>query len=145
MATFRCNDIDGFLLDMESMARLDDEAIDSILLAGAEVVKKAHIAEIGRRFDRHTAKLIGSPKIYHKRSKNRQRYALIYPEGEHHRYHAKHGDGVARNADLGFVHELGGHGNKATNWMRIANEGCAGAMAEAEEKAYDAWLKTHNL
>lgn len=145
MATFRCNDLDGFMLDMESMARLDGEAIDSILLAGAEVVRKAHADEIGRRFDRHTAKLIGSPKIYAKRSKNGQRYALIYPGGEHHRYHAKTGDGVARNADLGFVHEFGGHGNKATNWMRNANEGCAGAMAEAEEKAYDSWLKSHNL
>lgn len=146
MASFRCNDIDGFVLDMESMARLDGGAVDSILSAGAEVVKKAHAAEIGRRFDRHTAKLIGSPAVYLKLGRNGERYALIYPKGEHHRYRPKSGgDGVARNADLGFVHEFGGHGNAATGWMRDANDGCAGATAEAEEKAYDAWLKTHNL
>ena len=151
MARFSCDGMDGFVISMEEMARLDDDAVDSILMAGAEVVRKAHVDAISQTFDQHTAKLIGSPHIHLKIGGGRnghaarERYALIYPEGEHHTYHAVKGDGIARNADLGFVHEFGGHGNRATNWMFNANLQCSGAMAEAEEKAYDAWLTKHNL
>ncbi len=151
MARFSCNDIDGFLLDMESAAKLDGGAVDSILSAGAEVVRKAHVDEINRRFDKHTAKLIGSPHVYLKTGSGRnshgagERYALIYPKGQHHTYRAKRGDGKAPNAEVGFVLEFGGHGNMAAGWMRNANERCANDMAAAEEQAYDNWLKSHNL
>ena len=146
MARFNCNDIDGFLLSMDEMARLDDTAIDSILTAGAEVVRSAHVTAIGQNFDKHTAKLIGSPTVFLKLGRRGERYALVYPKGEHHTYRAKKGgSGKATNADLGFVHEFGGHGNKAVGWMRNANERCADAMTNAEEKAYDAWLKSKNL
>ena len=58
----------------------------------------------------------------------------------------------ARNADVGFVLEFGGHYDKhgkggipAHGWMREANEKCADEMTEAEAKIYDEWLKSHNL
>ena len=151
MAKFSCNGIDGFVLDMESAAMLDGGAVDAILTAGAEVIRKAHADEINRTFDMHTAKLLGSPTIHLKIGGGRnghaagERYALIYPKGQHHIYHAKRGDGKATNADVGFVLEFGGHGNRAAGWMRNANDRCANDMAEAEEKAYDNWLKSHNL
>lgn len=145
MARFSCNDIDGLVLSIEEVAQLPDGVMDDILTAGAEVIKKAHIASINQRFDKRTAKLIGSPSIFLKRGRQGGRYALIYPKGEHHRYHAKKGDGVARNADVGFVLEFGGHGNNAVGWMREANESSADAMVSAEEKVYDAWLKSKNL
>lgn len=152
MARFSCNDLEGFILDMEEMAELSGDAVDAILSAGAEVVRKSHVDEINRTFDKHTAKLIGSPTVYLKTGTGKyghavmERYALIYPEGEHHTYRAKGGGtGSARNADIGFVHEFGGHGNKPTNWMWNADERCAGEMADAEERAYDDWLKSHKL
>ena len=151
MARFSCNDIDGLVLSLEEVSELPGDVVDNMLLAGAEVIKKAHIASINRHFDKHTAKLIGSPRVFLKTGVGkyghaaRERFALIYPEGEHHIYHAKTGDGVARNADVGFVQEFGGHGNNAVGWMREANDLSADAMASAEEKVYDAWLKSKNL
>ena len=145
MATFICNDIDGFVLNMEEFAQLPDSTIKDMLADGAEVVRKAHADAIRENFDQKTGRLIGSPKVKLKR-KGQGWYALIYPDGTHHTYHArKGGTGVARNADVGFVHEFGGHGNAATMWMYNANEKSADATAEAEEKAYDRWLKSLNL
>jgi len=152
MARFSCNDIDGFVLSMEEIAMLDDDAVTSILSAGAEVIRQAHVDSINRHFDKRTAKLIGSPKVHMKVGSGRnghgakERYALVYPAGEHHKFNAKSGGtGTATNADLGFVHEFGGHGNEAAGWMREANERDADAMVEAEEKVYDTWLKSKNL
>lgn len=143
MARFSCNDIDGLVLDMAEFAKLPNSAIRSIIQSGAEVVRKAHAEAIGVQLHR-TGKLMGSPTVIMK-TKGNNPYALIYPQGTHHTYHAKKGSGEAPNAEIGFVHEFGGHGNAALNWMRTANEKCSDAMTEAEEKAYDAWLKTLNL
>lgn len=144
MATFTCNDIDGLILDMEEIAELPDDVVYDITKAGAEVVRKAHIAAINR-MGKKTGKLVGSPKV--KMETGRTTYALIYPQGEHHTYKAKEGGRKsARNADVGFVQEFGGHGNtKHLNWMRNANEECADETTEAEFRVYDAWLKKHNL
>ena len=145
MAVFNCNDIDGFVLSMEEFARLPDSTIKEMLTEGAEVVRKAHVDAIRENFDQKTGKLIGSPKVRLKRG-SRGQHALIYPDGAHHTYHAKrNGDGVALNADVGFVHEFGGHGNAATMWMYNSNEKSADATAEAEKQAYDKWLDSINL
>lgn len=141
MATFTCNDIDGFVMDMEEFSRLPQAKIKDILEAGAEVIQKAHVQAISSQLKR-TGKLMGSPKVKLVTGKS---YALIYPEGTHHTYHAKKGNGVARNADVGFVHEFGGHGNPALGWMRTANEKCADATADAEMEVYDAWLTSLKL
>lgn len=141
MATFTCNDIDGFVVNMEEFSRLPKDKVKDILEAGAEVIRKAHVEAIGSQL-RNTGRLMGSPKV---KIVAGATYALIYPDGTHHTYHAKKGSGVARNADVGFVHEFGGHGNPALGWMRNANEKSADATAEAEMKVFDAWLKTLNL
>lgn len=92
------------------------------------------------------------------------KYVLIYPEGTHHTYKAKvstytkmnwgrkgiaktkgGGSKNASNQDVGFVHEFGGHGNAATQWMREANEKHAGEAVEAEFAVFDKWHKSHNL
>ena len=145
MATFQCNDIDGFVLSMDEFARLPDETIQDMLSAGAEVVRKAHVHAIGR-MGQHTAKLIGSPMIK-KPGGSRGKYALVYLGGTHHTYHArKGGSAEARNAEVGFVQEFGGHGNeKHLGWMREANEQSAEETTDAEAKVYDQWLKSINL
>lgn len=145
MATFTCNDIEGFVMNMSEIARLPDETIADILEAGAKVVQKAHVEAISSNFRRRTGRLIGSPKIKMSR-KGGSTYALIYPQGTHHTYHARSGgSGVAGNAEVGFVHEFGGHGNAAKAWMLNANEKCAESMAKAEEQVYDKFLASHNL
>lgn len=151
MARFSCNDLDGLILDMEELEQMPDDVVDGMLMAGAEVIKKAHTAAINKHFDKHTAKLIGSPHIFLKTGTGKyshaakERYALIYPKGEHHTYRAKKGTGTAPNAEVGFVLEFGGHGNRAAGWMREANEESTDDMVGAEEKVYDAWLKSKNL
>lgn len=145
MATFQCNDIDGFCLDMAEFARLPDDTIKEMLAAGAEVVRQAHVQAISK-MDQHTGHLIGSPQVKMLWG-NRSRAALIYPGGTHHTYRAKKGGTAeARNADVGFVQEFGGHGNeKHRQWMRDANEKSAEATTEAEARVYDKWLKSINL
>ena len=145
MATFTCNDIDGFVVSMDEMAKLPEHVVKDILQSGAEVIKEGHETAIRQTFTARTGRLLGSPKVFMKR-KGRGWYALIYPEGQHHTYHAKKaGGGVATNAEVGFVHEFGGHGNAATAWMLNANEKNADATAQAEEKVYDEWLNSLNL
>ena len=145
MATFTCNDIDGFALSMSEMAKLPDRVIKEMLQDGADVIKAAHEKAIKSKFTAHTGRLLGSPKVFLRR-KGRGWYALIYPEGTHHAYRAKRsGGGIATNAEVGFVHEFGGHGNAATAWMLTANEECADATAQAEESAYNKWLESLNL
>lgn len=177
MAKFSCNDIDGFLLSMEEFAELPDDVLDDMLEAGAEEIRKAQVKSIEKNFDRHTAKLLGAPKVFLKRGTGDhhlsggtgqyhaagEHYALVYPSGKHHQYHKKthtytkynwgragatkttSADGTATNNDVAFVLEFGGHGIVGTGWMREANNNGENAMAEAEEKVYDAWLKSKNL
>jgi hypothetical protein len=57
----------------------------------------------------------------------------------------KGGEKKATNQDVAFVHEYGGHGNDATQWMRKANEEHAAEAVEAEFAVFDAWHKKHNL
>ena len=144
MATFTCNEIDGFVVSMEEMAKLPDSVIKEMLQDGAEGIKEAHERAIRETFCQRSGHLAGSPKVFLKR-KGKGYYALIYPEGTHHTYHAKKGSGVATNAEVGFVHEFGGHGNAATGWMLNANEKSADATAQAEESAYNKWLDSLNL
>lgn len=92
------------------------------------------------------------------------KYVLIYPKGTHHTYKAKagtytkmnwgrpgetktKGGGTANatNQDVAFVHEFGGHGNTATQWMRVANEKHAGEAVEAEAAVFFKWQQSHNL
>ena len=144
MATFTCNDIDGFVVSMDEMAKLPERVVKDILQNGADVIKEAHEKALRQTFTPRTGRLMGSPKVFMKR-KGSGWYALIYPEGQHHTYHAKKGSGVSTNAEVGFVHEFGGHGNAATAWMLTANEKSADATAQAEEQVYDEWLNSLNL
>lgn len=144
MARFNAEGIEGLQLSFEEFADLPDDVVEDILLAGGEVIRDAHIEAINRRFDKHTGHLIGSPTIQPKAGN--QRYVLVYPRGTHHTYQAtKGGNAKATNADVGFVHEFGGHGNESSQWMREANERAADAMVDAEAAVYDAWLNKLKL
>ena len=146
MARFDTNGLDALILDMNEIRDIDDGTVDDMLLAGGEIIKEAHIQEIQSTFSSRTGKLVGSPTVSKKYSGGDSRYVLIYPQGAHHTYHAKGGGAkTAPNAEVGFVHEFGGHGNDATQWMRKADEKKADDAVEAEFAVFDAWHKSHNL
>lgn len=167
MARFNAEGIEGLALSFEEFANIPDDVVENILLAGGEVIRDAHAEAINRKFAKHTGHLLGSPTIISKaggKSNGFNRHVLVYPQGEHHKYHAKSrayidhnwgriggikqtkgGEKSATNSDVGFVHEFGGHGNDASQWMREANEKAADAMVDAELAVYDAWLNTLKL
>ena len=162
MASFNTMGLDALILDLDEISELDEETAQAMLEAGGEVIRQAHVAEIKARFSSHSGKLAASPTVYKKMSGSK-RYVLIYPEGSHHTYkarvstytkmnfgkkgktRARKNAGNASNQDVGFVHEFGGHGNAATQWMREANEKHAGEAVEAEFAVFDKWHKSHNL
>jgi len=165
MASFDTMGLDALILDLDEISELDDDTAEAMLEAGGEVIRKAHVAEIKSRFSSHSGKFEASPTVHKKMGGNgSQRYVLIYPGGPHHTYKATvstytkmnwgrkgitktKGGGTKEtsNQDVGFVHEFGGHGNAATQWMREANEKHAGEAVEAEFAVFDKWHKSHNL
>lgn len=163
MATFDTNGLDALILDLDEIKEIDDGTISEMLKAGGRVIQKAHTEEIKARFTTRSGKFATSPQIFEKMGRG-SRYVLIYPAGTHHTYRKRTstytkmnwgrkgktrtkggGAGTALNQDVGFVHEFGGHGNTATQWMREANEKHAGEAVEAEFAVFDEWQKSHNL
>lgn len=136
--------LDQLILDFDEISRLDDSTINDMLEAGGNVVKKAHTEALQSALGSRTGHLASSPSITKKVSAG-ARYVLIYPKGTHHTYRPKTGSGVATNAEVGFVHEFGGHGNAAKQWMRTANEQCASEAVDAMEKRFNLFLAKHNF
>ncbi len=137
--------LDSLILDLDEIRELDSDTWNRMLEAGGEVIRKAHEAKIREIFASHTGHLAGSPFI-HKRSNESKRDVLIYPKGTHHTYKAKNGGTAeARNADVAFVQEFGGHGNYPSQWMRTANEEHSSEAVDAMEAVYDEFLKKHNF
>lgn len=144
MARFDTSELDALVLDMEEISRIDGETMSEMLEAGAEVLRKAHEESIKSHFTSRSGTLGSSPGVV-KRVSGKQKYALIYPQGTHHTYRAVTGDGVARNAEVGFVLEFGGHGNYPSQWMREANEKKADDAVDEMAKVYDRFLSKHRL
>ena len=140
--------LDSLILDFDEISKIDDDTMDRMLEAGGEVIKKAHEEKIRELFASRTGHLGGSPTVKKKHTGSK-RYVVIYPEGSHHTYRARGkkggGGGVATNADVGFVHEFGGHGNYPAQWMRTANEQHASEAVDAMQAVYDQFLNKHNL
>lgn len=148
MARFNAEGIEGLALSFEEFSEIPDSVVEDMLMAGGEVIKKAHEDAIKRTFRRRSGHLADSPAVHLKSGSERnffQRHVLIYPKGIHHTYHAKSGEKKASNAEVGFVQEFGGHGNEPTQWMREANEKAMDACVDAELAVYDKWLKSKSL
>ncbi len=164
MATMETSDLEALALDLYELAQIPDDVVDNMLLAGGEIIAKGHQAELQSLGLVNTGRLKGAVQIHKKMRTATQRYVLIYPYGTHHTYHARSGtytkmnwgrtggtrskgggDRAATNNDVGFVHELGGHGNRATQWMRVANEKHIDKAVEAEFRVYDQYLTSKGL
>ena len=136
--------LDQLILDFDKVSRLDEATMTRMLEAGGEVVKKAHTKAIQSLMTSRSGNLAASPYV-HKKVSGGSHYVLIYPKGTHHTYRPRKGSGVASNQDVAFVHEFGGHGNAALQWMRTANEECSSDAVDAMEKQFDQFLTQHNL
>lgn len=141
---FNTNGLDALILDLDEIRNIPDDVIDEMLLAGGEIVKKAHVEALQSIFDSHSGHLKNSPKVHLKQS-GAKHYVLVYPAGEHHTYRPVTGSGTAPNAEVGFVLEFGGHGNASSEWMRQANEKSVDEAVDAEFSIFDSWHKSHNL
>lgn len=165
MASFDTMGLDALILDLDEIGEIDEDTITGMLEAGGEVIRKAHVEAIKNIFGKVSGHLEASPTVYIKTSSKggNYRYVLVYPEGAHHTYGARAKTYVkmnwgkpeiktkgkhkkeATNQDVAFVHEFGGHGNAATQWMRETNEKHADEAVEAEFAVFDEWQKSHNL
>lgn len=142
MASFNVTGLDGLALSFSELAALSNDTIKDMLHAGGDVIVKGQEQEVRAAGLVRSGKLAGSIKMQDKSNGAAGGpYVLIYPDGTHHTYRPrKSGGGVARNADVGFVHEFGGHGNAARSWMRLANEKHAGEAVAAEAAVYDRFV-----
>lgn len=162
MARFNAKGIEGLSISFEQFQEIPDSVVDSMLAAGGKVIvaeQKRSAAALGLR---RTGTFINSIQMFPKVSGGK-RYVLVYPYGSHHKYNSrvkiktyarsKHGttyttgggNKTATNNDIGFIHEFGGHGNKARNWMKNANTRANDDMLNAMLRVYDDWLKSINL
>lgn len=148
MARFNAEGIEGLALSFEEFSEIPDSVVEDMLMAGGEIIKKAHEDAIKRTFKRRSGHLADSPAVHLKAGSERnffRRHVLIYPKGIHHTYHAKSGEKKVSNAEVGFVQEFGGHGNEPTQWMFKADLEAMDACVDAEFAVYDKWLKSKGL
>lgn len=162
MARFNATGIEGLNISFEQFQKIPDSVVDNMLAAGGKVIvaeQKRSAAALGLR---RTGTFISSIQMFPKVS-NGTRYVLVYPYGSHHKYsgrvktktyaRSKHGttyttgggSKTTTNNDIGFIHEFGGHGNAAKNWMKNANARATDEMLSEMLRVYDDWLKTINL
>lgn len=162
MASYKYNGIDRLEIDLETLAKLDDDTVWSLLNAGAEVIRRFHTERIRKAFKQHTGELAKSPSI-HKKINADGLYALIYPEGTHGQFlrrkktrtykNSRHGrtytvGGKAQkktNAEIAFILEYGSPRIDATHWMENANEAANDEMMDAMAAVWDEHLKSLNL
>lgn len=150
MPRFDIMGLDSLVLDTKELADLPDNIIFDMLEAGGNVIKAAHEAALSTLFGSPTfpglvTHLKNSINVFHRKD-GREKYVLIYPKGSHHTYKSKKGGTkTSTTGEVAFIHEYGGHGNEATQWMRKTNEQNVSKAVDAEYKVYDDWLKSHNL
>ncbi|MEG1491653.1 MAG: hypothetical protein RR394_05310 [Oscillospiraceae bacterium] len=168
MASCNTGEIEGLALSYEELAAIPDNVVEEMLNAEAKIVIAAHKKSIRTLGLYKSGILEGSIEALNKSSREEngnRRYVTVYPMGTHHKYNgiqkrkvfsrSKHntihvyggGTKTASSGEVGFIHEFGAPGRniKATNWMKKANDSCAGEAVAAAMSIYDAWLKSINL
>lgn len=165
MAMLNTNGLDDLMFDLNDLGNIPVDVIDEMLMAGGEVIVEGQKSELrSEGLVGETRNLISSVGIHRKRHSATQHYVLIYPSGTHHTYRARSGTytkmnwgrsggtktkgggtKAATNNDVGFVHEFGGHGNQARQWMRTANEKNIDKAVNAEYAVYNNYLASKGL
>ena len=141
MANLAFDGIESLGLSLSEIAEIPEDVATRMVEAGGEIAKAAQKASVRRLNLVDTGQLERSIRVLTKKSGSGgfKAQAVVYPGG-------KRKNGV-RNAEVGFIRHYGApkRGIRATLWMDKANESCADAVAEAELKVYDEFLKSKNL
>lgn len=169
MAEFNYKGLDELGLSFQEIVDIPDDIAYEMLEAAGDVVAEAQKRSLRSLGLVETNKLVNSITVHKKiapsRTKDEQRYVLVYPEGKHGSYRSrvrtktyarsKHGRTHTTggklvnvsNSEVGFIHEFGAphKGIAASQWMSKANAASAEAAVAAEFAVYDEWLKSKNL
>lgn len=144
MAEMDTTGLDELMLSLEEVADLPDEVVLEMLQAEGQVLREAQIRSIQSTFGpERTHQLEQSLTVDEKLRTGwtgaAGRYLLLAPKGNR-----KEGP---RNAEVAFIQEFGAprRGIRATQWMRLANEGAAEQAVNAAAQVYDRYLEDHNL
>lgn len=140
---FKVNGIDELSLSLRELAELPPAVEDRMLQAGAAVVAAAQRKKVlaygiyDRESTQHVADSIRPGKVKVNRG---ERLLYVSPTGTR-----KRGRTETRNSEILFVNEFGKRGQAARPAVKDANEACAEAMAQAQFRVYDEWLKSKGL
>lgn len=138
MARFEVNGLHELMMDLDELAGVPTGVIDEMLVEGATVAKNAQA--------KHAASMLRGPynkgavaaagKLGKPGTTSDGRVIAITFEGTQH---------GTRLAEIAFINEFGKRGQPARPFIRTANESCADQAVDAEERVYDAWLKSKNF
>lgn len=150
MATIEMTGITNLCNGLGSLEKAFPSAEKTVLSAEVEVV------EVYLKQSVTQSALIRSGRLRDSIAGNVRTYGsglrgVIGPTGEHHRYTPSgrnpKADGIARSGHIGYIHNYGipSRGIPAREWAEKAVEKGQGPALEAAEKAYDEFLKQHDL
>lgn len=129
MARFNAEGIEGLALSFEEFSEIPDSVVEDMLMAGGEVIKKAHEDAIKRTFKRRSGHLADSPAVHLKaggKANGFRRHVLVYPKGTHHTYHAKSRAYVPYNwGRVGKVKQTKGGGRKQATQKSVLSKSLA--------------------
>lgn len=176
MAQFKAEGLDGLALTVQEIAEIPEDVKRQMLTAGGEVAAEAQrqkIRALGlvsvKPQKLQISKLVNSIMVFPKLGVVGYRefspYVLVYPYGDHGKYHrrvvtrtykrSKHGRTYTIGGDVvttsnnavGFIQEFGAPRRNipGKQWMAQANAECADAVTTAEFGVYDDWLKSKDL
>ena len=148
MATIQVSGIDGLIVDLETLAEIEENGIvDEMLIAGGEVMQQAQKKSIDAYELVDTGQMknsitVGKPK----KSKN-GKVLYVYPKGartKEYKTGAKKGQIYkVRNAEIAFINEFGAPERHipARPFMEKAVEDSGEDAVKSEEAVFDNWLE----
>ena len=138
MGTFETMGIEEIAKEFEEKPQKVEKTIPGMLMAGANVLIKAHKEEAQAMGLNDTGGFIKSIKATKIKTSNRQKYVEIYPQGRSKHGNDRKGDGSnVRYATIGFVAEYGTESQAPRSYMTVANEKAREKVVEAELKVWE--------
>lgn len=161
MAEFLSQNFNKLMLDMQAIEELPEDVVDDMLKTSADIGLDAMRKSLKSLGLVDSSQLIESLTSVKKKSKDGKLYYLVYPSGSRRdtytggklrrvsiKGYRKSGAAIKMsNNDVGFVLEFGApkRNKKAYQWLRLALEASGDAIASAQMRIFDKWLKSKNL
>ena len=142
---FKLNGLEEFSLSLKELAELPEETREDMLQAGADILVPAFKQRITSLGLVDTGQMVNSIRVFkkHRKRNNGELSYSIYPAGTR----KSQGKKKVPNAVVAFIHEYGApnRGIPGKQWMKTVLEENADAVAEAQARVYDEYLKSKNL